>query len=107
MLKKLLIVLAFVSVSKTIYAQRSELGFGVGVFNYTGDLVRNYNLKYAKPAVTVFYRANINKIVSFRTTLPLVKWELKKNPLTRSRYNAMHRSIFFCLKQRWAWSIIS
>jgi hypothetical protein len=81
MLKKLLIVLAFVSVSKTIYAQRSELGFGVGVFNYTGDLVRNYNLKYAKPAVTAFYRANINKIVSFRTTVTAGKVGAEEKPI--------------------------
>ncbi len=49
--------------------QNSEFGFGVGAFNYTGDLVRTYNILNSKPAGTVFYRANISKIVSFRTSL--------------------------------------
>jgi hypothetical protein len=47
-------------------AQRSEIGFGIGTFNYTGDLVRTYNFAYSKPALTAFYRSNISKIVSFR-----------------------------------------
>lgn len=52
-----------------VFAQSSEVGFGLGTLNYTGDLVHSYNFKYSKPAATVFYRANLNKIVSFRTSL--------------------------------------
>ncbi len=43
-----------------LYAQSSELGFGIGTLTYTGDLVRNYDFKYSRPAGTVFYRANIS-----------------------------------------------
>jgi Domain of unknown function (DUF6089) len=50
-------------------AQRSEVGIGIGTFNYTGDLVRTYNFKYSKPAGTVFYRSNLSKVVSFRTAI--------------------------------------
>jgi hypothetical protein len=50
-------------------AQRSEVGFGVGTFNYTGDLVRNYNFKYSRPAATVFYRSNLSRVVSIRTAV--------------------------------------
>lgn len=50
-------------------SQRSEFGFGAGAFNYTGDLVRTYNVLDFKPAATVFYRNNISKVVSFRTSL--------------------------------------
>jgi Domain of unknown function (DUF6089) len=53
----------------TAKAQRSEVGFGLGTFNYTGDLVRFYNFKYSKPAATVFYRSNLSKVVSFRTAV--------------------------------------
>jgi len=49
--------------------QHSEFGFGVGAFNYTGDLVRSYNILNSRPAGTVFYRSNISKVVSFRTSL--------------------------------------
>jgi hypothetical protein len=51
------------------FAQRSEVGFGVGTLNYTGDLVRNYNFAYSKPAATVFYRSNLNKALSFKASL--------------------------------------
>jgi hypothetical protein len=69
MLKKILIVFILAGIGTSAYAQRSELGFGIGIFNYTGDLVRNYNLKYSKPAGTVFFRSNLSKVVSFRATI--------------------------------------
>jgi hypothetical protein len=50
-----------------VSAQKSEVGFGIGTFNYTGDLARNYNFLNSKPAGTVFYRSNLSKIISFRT----------------------------------------
>lgn len=55
--------------SRAQLSQNAEFGFGIGAFNYTGDLVRTYNILNSKPAGTVFYRANISKIVSFRTSL--------------------------------------
>lgn len=59
------VLLILVSIQFT-FAQRSEVGFGLGTFNYTGDLVRYYNFKYSKPAGTVFYRSNLSNVVSFR-----------------------------------------
>lgn len=64
--------LFFFSISE-LRAQRSEIGFGIGTLNYTGDLVRNYHVSYSKPAVTAFYRSNISKIVSFRAGLLIGK----------------------------------
>jgi len=81
MLKKLLIGAAFFFTATTVVAQRSELGFGIGTFNYTGDLVRNYNFKYSRPAATVIYRSNINKIVSFRAALTGGKVEASEKPI--------------------------
>lgn len=49
--------------------QRSEVGFGLGMFTYTGDLARTYRLSNSKPAATVFYRSNISNVISFRTAL--------------------------------------
>jgi hypothetical protein len=51
------------------WAQRSEVGFGLGTFNYTGDLVRTYDFSFSRPAGTVFYRSNLSKVVSFRAGL--------------------------------------
>lgn len=62
-------------------AQRSELGFGLGTLTYTGDLVRNYNFKYSKPAATVIYRSNINRIVSFRATVTGGKLAASEKPI--------------------------
>jgi hypothetical protein len=50
-------------------SQRSEIGGGLGIFNYTGDLVRTYDLATSRPAATIFYRSNISRVVSFRTSL--------------------------------------
>ncbi|HNP08411.1 MAG TPA: DUF6089 family protein [Cyclobacteriaceae bacterium] len=50
-------------------SQRSELGFGIGTFTYTGDLSRTYNFVNSRPAATAFYRANISKVISFKTAL--------------------------------------
>src|SRR5688572_14882893 len=52
-----------------LWAQRSEIGFGIGTFNYTGDLARSYNFLNSKPAGTVFYRSNLSKVVSFRVAI--------------------------------------
>jgi hypothetical protein len=52
-----------------LLAQRSEVGFGLGTFNYTGDLARNYNFLNSKPAGTLFYRSNLSKVVSFRVSV--------------------------------------
>jgi hypothetical protein len=57
------------SYSHAQISQKSEIGFGIGTFNYTGDLVRTYNFAFSKPAGTVFYRANISKVISFRTSI--------------------------------------
>lgn len=55
-----------VLIPKSVFSQRSEIGFGLGTFNYTGDLVRNYDFAFSKPAATVFYRSNLSKVISFR-----------------------------------------
>lgn len=81
MLRKFLIGAAFLSIASTVVAQRSELGFGIGTFNYTGDLVRNYNFKYSRPAATVLYRSNINRIVSFRAAITGGKVAASEKPI--------------------------
>lgn len=50
-------------------SQRSELGFGLGAYTYTGDISRTYGLASTRPAATVFYRANISNVISFKTAL--------------------------------------
>lgn len=55
--------------AQQMIANRSEVGFGLGTFNYTGDLVRTYNFAFSKPAGTAFYRSNISKVISVRTSI--------------------------------------
>lgn len=68
-------------VSTHSYSQRSEIGFGVGTFNYTGDLVRTYDFKYSKPAATVFYRSNLSKVVSFRAAVTAGRIGASEKPI--------------------------
>ncbi|HTE32151.1 MAG TPA: DUF6089 family protein [Chryseolinea sp.] len=65
----LLTLFCLLLISGNVLAQRSEVGFGLGTLNYTGDLVQTYNFKYSKPAATVFYRSNLSSVVSFRTAI--------------------------------------
>jgi hypothetical protein len=82
MLKGLLTVgLLIIAPVGSLVAQRSELGFGIGTFNYTGDLVRTYNFKYSTPAATVLYRSNLNKVVSFRASLTGGKLAASEKPI--------------------------
>ncbi len=57
------------AISCSASAQKSEVGFGIGTFNYTGDLARTYNVLNSRPAATVFYRSNLSKVVSLRAAL--------------------------------------
>jgi len=57
------------TMAQQILGHRSELGFGLGTFNYSGDLVRTYNLASSKPAATAFYRSNISNVISLRTSV--------------------------------------
>jgi hypothetical protein len=69
LLAKCLIIAALSTSCYAQISQRSELGGGLGVFNYTGDLVRTYDLTTSKPAATLFYRSNISRVISFRTSI--------------------------------------
>jgi hypothetical protein len=71
----------FCLLSYSAIAQKSEIGFGLGTFNYTGDLVRNYNFRFSKPAATVFYRSNISPVVSFRAGLTGGKLGAHETPI--------------------------
>lgn len=55
--------------AQQILGQRSEIGAGIGIFNYSGDLVRTFQLSSSKPAATVFYRSNISNVISLRTSI--------------------------------------
>lgn len=50
-------------------SQKSEVGGGIGTFNYAGDLVRFYDPGFSSLAITGFYRYNISSVVSFRAGL--------------------------------------
>jgi hypothetical protein len=68
-LKKAIPITLLCFLTVNVLAQRSEVGFGLGTFNYTGDLARNYNFLNSRPAATVFYRSNISNVVSFRASM--------------------------------------
>lgn len=63
--KCLLTILTLLAVS-TCFSQKSEVGFGIGTFNYTGDLSPRYHLLNSTPAGTIFYRSNLSNVISFR-----------------------------------------
>jgi len=81
MLRRLLIASFLLVIANPLFSQRSELGFGLGTYNYTGDLVRTYRLKYSTPAATVLYRSNLSKVVSFRASITGGKLAASEEPI--------------------------
>jgi len=63
--------------------QKSEVGGGIGTFNYAGDLIRLYDPSQSSLALTGFYRYNISSVVSFRAGLTggKLRGSDKKHPI--------------------------
>ena len=68
---KVVVIVAFSLFSFGANAQniKKELGFGVGVLNYTGDLARRYRFLTQRPGATVYYKYNMSKAVNFRASI--------------------------------------
>ncbi len=65
----LLLLLAWLFDFNAVYAQKNEVGLGIGGFNYTGDLVRDFRLQNTRPGGMLFYRRNFNEFFSARISL--------------------------------------
>lgn len=48
-----------------------EFGGGVGMMNYSGDMVKGLNLTTSTPAATAFYRMNLSEIFTVRLGLTM------------------------------------
>ena len=55
------------------YAQKSEIGAGLGGLAYTGDLIRNYQITENSLGGIIYYRNNLSRVVSLRYAATLGK----------------------------------
>ncbi len=62
------IFILLIFISSPGLSQKKEIGGGIGVLSYTGDLSRNALRNPIKPAATIFYRYNIRDYLSIRTS---------------------------------------
>jgi hypothetical protein len=53
--------------------QKHEIGLGIGVLNYSGDIAKLPNFAMSRPAINGFYRLNFSPVVSMRTSLLFAK----------------------------------
>lgn len=58
-----------------------EFGGGVGVMNYSGDIVRGFNLNTSAPAGTGFYRMNFSEIFSVKLALTVGSVKGSETPI--------------------------
>ena len=59
------VIISLTSLAQTKQYKRSnEIGFGVGVANYTGDLAERFDFRFTGPSVQAFYRYNFSNEVS-------------------------------------------
>jgi hypothetical protein len=52
-LRLLLVLVLSTILFQGAVAQKSEVGFGIGTFNYTGDLARSYNIRLLRPHYSI------------------------------------------------------
>lgn len=52
-----------------VQAQKIEVGGGLGVFNYKGDISPSFKFRFFKPAGSLFFRYNPNQALSLRAEL--------------------------------------
>lgn len=57
-------LLLLLAAGSPVVAQKNEIGGGVGVFNYSGDLVKGLQIGNSRPAATLYYRRNFDRIAS-------------------------------------------
>jgi len=69
MIRKTLFSITCLLLASNCFAQRTEIGVGIGVNSYSGDLHRGYNPLKQNLAVQGYYRVNYDKDVSFRLGL--------------------------------------
>ena len=62
-------LLIFILIATTSFAQRHEFGVGVGGFNYAGDLMRGYQIDNVRPGLVGYYKRNLSNIFSVRASL--------------------------------------
>ncbi len=92
-MKKLVVLLSLLFFVSNIYAQKSELGIGLGFSTYYGDLssdILQNDLKQSHPAIQVFYNYYMNQYLNTRIALghgtisgddsySSRDWQLKRN----------------------------
>lgn len=67
MLTRILLLCLALFTFSPIYAQTSEIGLGLGISGYKGDLNSSlYNPKYINPAATILYRHSFNSHWSYK-----------------------------------------
>lgn len=60
-------LLGLLSISSlTAYAQRYEVGLGIGGLTYTGDMVRDYRIENNRPGGMLLFRYNVNNYLTLR-----------------------------------------
>jgi hypothetical protein len=57
------------AVNGACYAQKSELGIGAGISNYTGDVATGVDYRNTRGGFNLFYRYNANRAWSYRFDL--------------------------------------
>ena len=69
-LKLLVLVFTILTVQHgTVQAQKIEVGGGLGVFNYKGDISPSFKFRFFKPGGSLFFRYNPNQALSLRAEL--------------------------------------
>lgn len=91
------LLLAGLFISLTVQAQKNEIGAGVGGMLYKGDVSPALNPHFYRPAVSLFYRYNLSRSLSFRLSAAIgsiqAEDRLSKDPLRQARNYSFRSSL--------------
>jgi hypothetical protein len=65
-IRKTFFLIYLFTLSSISYSQRWEVGVGVGICNYKGDIMPSFKPFFARPAGSTFIRMNCTRSVSFK-----------------------------------------
>ncbi len=63
---RVILSIFFIYASLSSQAQKNEIGIGIGVANYSGEIVQHVDVTNFKPAGQLYYRLNFNRVTALK-----------------------------------------
>ncbi|MFN8357149.1 MAG: DUF6089 family protein [Spirosomataceae bacterium] len=98
MFKKIIVLVGATLLVAETYAQKIEVGGGVGMLHYKGDISPNFHPSFLRPGGNAFFRYNVSRAVSLKANFMygqiFADDKQVNDPFNNARGMSFHTSIF-------------